>query len=270
MISVYLAELIGTMLLILLGGGVIASTLLKKSKGENAGWVVIVFAWGLAVIFAIYAVGQFSGAHINPAVTLGLASIGEFPWGLVPGYLIAQILGAMIGALLVWIHYLPHWKVSDDKEAKLAIFCTSPAINAPLSNLISEIMGTMVLVFGLMFIGANEFTDGLNPLVVGGLIMIIGFGLGGTTGFAINPARDLGPRLMHFILPISGKGTSGWSYAWIPIVGPIIGGVFGAQLHQALFNNKYSIIFWVLLIVIVSVMVTASIREVNKNKTNQQ
>ncbi|MCB0492789.1 MAG: aquaporin family protein [Cyclobacteriaceae bacterium] len=232
--SPYLAEFIGTMILIVLGDGVVAGVLLKQSKSENAGWMVIVVAWGLSVTFAIYAVGGYSGAHINPAVTLALAIDGSFPWADVPAYCLAQLLGAFVGASIVWLHYLPHWKVTDDKGAKLAVFCTAPAIRSTIPNFISEFIGTMVLIMGLLFIGANSFAEGLNPLVVGALITVIGFGLGGTTGFAINPARDLGPRLAHFILPIAGKGSSDWSYSWIPVLGPLAGGVAGALLYQLL------------------------------------
>ncbi|MGB4971827.1 MAG: MIP/aquaporin family protein [Cyclobacteriaceae bacterium] len=232
--SPYLAEFIGTMILIVFGDGVVAGVLLKQSKSENAGWVVIVMGWGLAVTFAIYAVGGYSGAHINPAVTIALAFNGSFPWADVPAYCLAQLLGGFAGATLVWLHYLPHWKATEDKGAKLAIFCTGPAIRSTIPNFISEFIGTMVLIMGLLFIGANSFAEGLNPLVVGALITAIGFGLGGTTGFAINPARDLGPRLAHFILPIAGKGPSDWSYSWIPVLGPLTGGIAGALLYQLL------------------------------------
>ncbi|MEQ8361738.1 MAG: MIP/aquaporin family protein [Cyclobacteriaceae bacterium] len=230
--SPYLAEFIGTMILIVLGDGVVAGVLLKQSKSENAGWIVIVIAWGLTVALAIYAVGEYSGAHINPAVTVALAINGSFPWADVPAYCLAQLLGAFVGASIVWLHYLPHWKITEDKGAKLAVFCTAPAIRATIPNFISEFIGTMVLIMGLLFIGANSFAEGLNPLVVGALISTIGFGLGGTTGFAINPARDLGPRLAHFILPIAGKGGSDWSYSWIPVLGPLCGGAAGALLYQ--------------------------------------
>ncbi len=230
--SPYLAEFVGTMILIVLGDGVVAGVLLKHSKSENAGWVVIVLAWGLAVTFAIYAVGPYSGAHINPAVTLALAFNGSFPWAEVPAYMLSQMLGAFAGAAIVWIHYYPHWKATEDQDLKLAVFCTGPAIRATIPNFISEFIGTAVLILGLLFIGANSFVEGLNPLVVGALISVIGFSLGGTTGFAINPARDLGPRIAHFILPIAGKGPSDWSYSWIPILGPLSGGVAGALLYQ--------------------------------------
>ena len=189
----------------------------------------------MAVAIAVYVVGKFSGAHINPAVTIGLASIGEFPWAKVPMYVAAQMIGGFVGGVIVYLHYLPHWEVTEDKDAKLAVFATGPAINNPVANLISEIIGTAVLVFGILGIGANEFAKGLNPLIVGILIIAIGLSLGGTTGYAINPARDLGPRIAHFFLPIAGKRDSDWSYAWIPVVGPIIGGVAGAMLYKLAF-----------------------------------
>lgn len=231
----YMAEFFGTMLLILLGEGVVAGVLLKKSKGEEAGWLTVVLAWGLAVMLAVYAVGRFSGAHLNPAITIALFISGDFPEGQVAGYLVAQLAGAFLGAVLVWLHYLPHWKNTDSAEKKLAVFATGPAIRSTLNNLFSEILATLVLVLAILFIGANKFAEGLNPMIVGALIVSIGLSLGGTTGFAINPARDLGPRIAHAILPISGKGSSDWSYSWVPVVGPIIGGVLGALLFKVLF-----------------------------------
>jgi glycerol uptake facilitator protein len=234
--NVYLAEFLGTLILVLLGNGIVAGVLLKGSKSENAGWLTIVIGWGLAVTLAIFAVGNISGAHINPAITLALAYAGDFPWNQVTGYIAAQLGGAFVGATLVWIHYFLHWKNTEEQSKKLAVFCTAPAIRNVFSNLISEIIATAVLVLGILFIGANKFAEGLNPLVVGLLIIAIGLSLGGTTGFAINPARDLGPRIAHYILPIEGKGKSDWSYSWIPVVGPFIGGLLGAIVYLSLFN----------------------------------
>jgi glycerol uptake facilitator protein len=233
--SPYVAEFFGTLLLILLGGGVNAGVTLKKSKSENAGWLVIVIGWGLAVTLGIYAVGNVSGAHLNPAITLAMAYNGSFPKDQVLGYIIAQLLGAFVGAILVWIHYLPHWKEKIDADANRGVFCTAPAIRNVFSNLMSEIMGTTVLVLAILFIGANDFTQGFFPIVIGLLIVAIGLSLGGTTGFAINPARDLGPRIAHFILPIPKKGNSDWSYAWIPVVGPTVGGLLGAWIYNLIF-----------------------------------
>jgi len=233
--SPYVAEFFGTLLLILLGGGVNAAVSLRKSKSENGGWLMIAIGWGLAVMLAIYAVGSISGAHLNPAVTIALAINGSFASSLVVGYIVAQFIGAIVGATLVWLHYLPHWKETVDPAAKLGVFCNAPAIRNTFTNLVSEIIATMVLIMALLFIGANEFTKGLNPIVVGLLIISIGLSLGGTTGFAINPARDLGPRIAHFVLPIHGKGKSDWSYAWIPVIGPVIGGILGALLYRTLF-----------------------------------
>src|SRR5579859_3836698 len=233
--SSYVAEFLGTLLLILLGDGVVAGVVLRKTKSENAGWLTIVAGWGLAVTLAIYAVGRISGAHLNPAVTLALAVHGSFPYDHVAGYITSQLAGAFVGAVLVWIHYLPHWKETTDAATKLAVFSTGPAIRNIWSNLMSEIIATAVLVLAILFIGANEFMQGLNPLVIGLLIISIGLSLGGTTGFAINPARDLGPRLAHFILPIPGKGNSDWSYAWIPVVGPVVGGLLGAWIYNLIY-----------------------------------
>lgn len=234
--SPYLAEFFGTMLLIVLGDGVVAAVILKRSKGENAGWLTIVVGWGLAVTLSVYAVGSFSGAHLNPAITLALAMKGDFQWSRVPGYILAQMGGAFAGAILVWLQYLPHWKATPDPETKLAVFCTAPAIRNIFFNLLSEVIAAMVLLIALLFIGANHFADGLNPLVIGILIISIGLSLGGTTGYALNPARDFAPRLAHFILPIPGKGSSDWSYAWIPIAGPILGGMLGVLVFELLFH----------------------------------
>ncbi|WP_087972594.1 MIP/aquaporin family protein [Oceanobacillus rekensis] len=265
--SEFVAELIGTMILIIFGGGVVGGVVLKKSKAEDAGWVVISIGWGLAVTMGVYAVGSFTGAHINPAVTLGFAAAGEFPWAKVPLYISAQLIGAFIGGVIVFLNYLPHWKETKDKDVKLGVFATGPAVRSPFSNLISEIIGTFVLVMGLMFIGANEFTDGLNPLIVGALIIAIGMSLGGATGYAINPARDLGPRIAHALLPIPGKGTSDWSYAWIPIVGPIIGGIYGAVFYQAIFLGNFSALFWILTAIVVTLIIGAVNVELKKGET---
>ena len=233
--STFLAELVGTAILILLGDGVVAGCLLTKSKAENAGWIVITLAWGLAVTMGVYAVGSISGAHLNPAVTIAMAVIGNLAWAEVAPYIAAQMIGAFLGAVLVWIAYLPHWKETDDPGKKLGIFATGPAIYNPVANVITEVIGAFMLLFGILFIGANEFAPGVAPLVVGLLIVVIGMSLGGPTGYAINPARDLGPRIAHAVLPIPGKGDSQWYYAWIPVVGPIIGGVLGALTYKALF-----------------------------------
>ncbi|AQS58862.1 MIP/aquaporin family protein [Desulforamulus ferrireducens] len=231
----FLAELIGTMILIIFGGGVVAGVVLKKSKAENSGWIVITVGWGLAVAIAAYSVGSFSGAHLNPALTIALATIGNFPWADVPSYIVAQMIGAFLGGVVVWLHYLPHWEATEDQGAKLGVFATGPAIRNTLGNLISEIVGTFMLVLGILAIGANNFADGFNPFVVGLLIVAIGVSLGGPTGYAINPARDLGPRIAHAVLPIPGKGSSDWGYAWIPVVGPIIGGVLGGLFYKIFF-----------------------------------
>ena len=245
----YIAEFIGTMILLLLGDGVVANVLLKGSKGEAGGWIVITFGWGMAVAMAVYAVGWVSGAHINPAVTIGLASTGDFPWADVPGYIIAQMLGAMAGSTLVWATYLNHWSVTEDNALKLAVFCTGPEIRDYPKNFLTEAVGTMMLllgVFGIAFgaagaIGetANQqlqaaFASGTAPLVIGLLVLAIGLSLGGPTGYAINPARDLGPRIMHALLPIPGKGPSDWGYSWVPVLGPITGGILGAVLWNIL------------------------------------
>lgn len=242
----FVGELIGTMILIILGNGVVGGVLLKNSKAENSGWIVITLAWGLAVAMAIYAVGNISGAHINPAVTIGLASVGKFPWADVPSYVCAQMLGGFLGAVIVYFHYLPHWKSTEDKDLKLAVFCNAPAIRSTWSNLVSEVIGTFVLVVAILAIGANEFTEGLNPFIIGMLIVSIGLSLGGTTGYAINPARDLAPRIAHFLLPIHGKRDADWSYSWIPVIGPLFGGVYGALFYIAIFTNNYCTEFWVM------------------------
>ena len=240
-----LAEALGTMILVLLGDGVVANVVLERTKGQNSGWIVITTGWGVAVAIAVYAVGRISGAHLNPAVTIALAAIGSFPWAQVPGYIAAQMVGAFAGAVLVWLAYLPHWNETADPGAKLGVFCTGPAIRHSAANAIGEAIGTAVLLFGILAIAANAqtlskpgdvdlsfvFSRGLQPLLVGILVLGIGLSLGGPTGYAINPARDLGPRLAHAGLPIPGKGPSDLSYSWIPVIAPIVGGVAGAGLY---------------------------------------
>ncbi|MBU3207533.1 MIP/aquaporin family protein [Clostridium algidicarnis] len=233
--STFMAELLGTMILILLGDGVVANTVLKKSKGENSGWIVIATGWAIAVAIPVYIFGPISGAHFNPAVTIAFASIGKFAWSEVPMYIIAQLIGAFLGAVLVWLAYLPHWEITDDKAGKLAVFSTGPAVRNTKGNLITEIIGTFFLVFALLGMANTKMVDGLAPMVVGLIILAAGLSLGGPTGYAINPARDLGPRIAHAVLPIKGKGDSDWGYAWIPIVGPIIGGLIAAVLFNVMF-----------------------------------
>lgn len=237
--SPWLAELIGTMLLIIFGGGVVANCLLAQSKGRNGGWIVITAGWGLGVAVAVYCVGSFSGGHLNSAVTIALAVIGKFEWAKVPAYLAAQLIGAFLGGVVVWLAYLPHWAATEDQGAKLGVFATGPAIRNPGANLLCEIIGTAVLVLGALAIGTKanlkpEFgwDAGFGPALVGVLVWAIGLSIGGPTGYAINPARDLGPRLAHALLPIAGKGASDWSYAWVPVVGPIIGGIVGALIFK--------------------------------------
>lgn len=232
--SNFVSELVGTGILILLGNGVVAAVLLAKSKAQNGGWITITFGWGMAVTFGVYAAGPFSGAHINPAVTLGLASTGDFPWGDVPIYLAGQFAGAIIGATLVWLAYLPHWAETQDPGLKLACFSTGPAIRKPLQNAVTEIIGTAMLLVGVLAIGIHEgaAASGIGPLLVGLLVLSLGLSLGGPTGYAINPARDLGPRIAHTFLPIAGKGDSDWSYALVPVVAPIVGGILGAVIFN--------------------------------------
>ncbi|MCY6370835.1 MIP/aquaporin family protein [Clostridium ganghwense] len=234
--SHFLAELIGTLLLILLGNGVVANVVLNKSKGQNSGWIVIATGWALAVMIPAFIFGSVSGAHLNPAVTLGFAAIGKFSWNEVPTYIAAQFIGAFIGAVLVWLMYLPHWEETEDKGAVLGSFSTGPAIRNNISNFISEFIGTAVLTFGILGIVSQQMAEGLGALVVGGLIWSIGISLGGPTGYAINPARDLAPRIAHAILPIKGKGSSDWGYAWIPVIAPIVGGIAGAVLFKCVFG----------------------------------
>jgi glycerol uptake facilitator protein len=234
----FIAEIIGTALLILLGGGVVANVVLNKTLGNNSGWIVIATGWALAVYVAVVVVGSYSGAHINPAVSIGLAIAGKFPWESVPAYISAQMIGAMLGALTVWLVYKDHFDATKDGYSKKAVFCTAPAIRNLLSNLFSEIVGTFVLIFTILYFTNASIDEtqtviglgSLGALPVAFLVWAIGLSLGGTTGYAINPARDLGPRIMHAILPIKNKASSDWNYAWVPVLGPIIGASFAALL----------------------------------------
>jgi glycerol uptake facilitator len=249
--EIFIAELVGTGILILFGDGVVAAVLLAKSKAQNAGWIVITTGWALAVAMAVYAVGQFSGAHINPAVTISFALTESFgvEWGDVPKYLLGQFAGAIIGAILVYLAYLPHWRETEDPGLKLAVFSTAPAIRNYGQNLVTEIIGTFILVFGVLaivdhfsssVIGDAQLQSALSaafpPLLIGLLVWVIGLSLGGPTGYAINPARDLGPRIAHAFLPIPGKRDPDWGYSWVPVVGPIIGGCLGAIVFHLLFG----------------------------------
>jgi glycerol uptake facilitator protein len=231
------AEVIGTALLILLGNGVVAGVLLNLSKAQNGGWIVITWGWGLAVMTGALAVNQISGAHLNPAVTVGFAIADVIDWDQVPEYFAGEFLGAFIGATLVWLAYHDHWRETEDPGLKLACFSTAPAIRNYVMNLVTEIIGTFVLVFGILAFVANTpaLDSGLIPLLVGLLVLGIGLSLGGPTGYAINPARDLGPRIMHAILPIAGKGGSDWGYAWVPVIGPLIGGALGGLAYNAFY-----------------------------------
>src|SRR4051795_13771522 len=233
-LSIFTAEVIGTALLILLGNGVVACVLLAQSKGLNSGWIVITFGWGMGVMVGAFAVGQFSGAHLNPAVTLGFAIAGTTEWSDVPEYFAGEFVGAFIGAILVYLAYLGHWEETEDPGLKLAVFCTGPAIRNPVHNVITEIIGTFVLVFGIFAVTGDQgvATNGIGVLLVALIVLGIGLSLGGPTGYAINPARDLAPRIAHFLLPIPGKGDSDWGYSWIPVVGPLIGGALGGIFYH--------------------------------------
>ena len=233
--SIFLAELIGTALLIILGDGVVANCVLNKSKGQNGGWIVITMGWAMAVFVGVFAVGAYSGAHLNSAVTLARAVTGAVPWELVPVYIAAQMLGAFLGACIVYASYKQHFDITDDANGKLAVFCTAPAIRSTIPNLVTEIVGTFVLIFGVFYIAKGDVGLGaVDALPVALLVLAIGLSLGGPTGYAINPARDLGPRIAHAILPIKGKRDSDWGYAWIPVAGPVIGALLAAALHMAL------------------------------------
>ena len=236
--SPFIAEVIGTFLLILLGGGVVANVVLEKTKSNDHGWMVITTGWGLAVFTGVVVAGPYSGAHLNPAVSFGLAIAGEFEWRAVPAYILAQFLGSMLGAIIVWIVYKDHFDITDDGETKRCVFCTSPAIRNPLINIISEIVGTFVLVFAVLYFSEASVGNAQTPVGLGSLgalpvafiVWAIGLSLGGTTGYAINPARDLGPRIVYSLIPIKNKGSNDWGYAIIPIVGPLTGAALAAFL----------------------------------------
>ena len=241
----FLAEFIGTMLLLLMGGGVVANVCLAKTTGYGAGWMAITTAWALGVFIGVVVAGPYSGAHLNPAVSIGLAIGGTFPWSEVPVYVLAQFLGAAAGALVVWLVYKDHFDVTDSQDIKLGVFCTSPAISNPLINFLTEMVGTFVLMFVVFYITDGELTYDSNstlPIGLGSVgaipvaftVWVIGLSLGGPTGYAINPARDLAPRFMHMILPIKGKGSSHWGYAWIPGIAPLAGSALAAMLYYIL------------------------------------
>ena len=229
----FIAEFTGTTLLILLGDGVVANVVLNKTYGNNAGLIVITFGWAMAVFVGVFVSATTSGGHLNPAVTIGLAALGKFDWAKVPLYITAQLLGAMMGSFLVWLTYRKHFEATPDAGAKLAVFCTAPAIPSTIDNLLSEIIGTFLLILGALFlVGAKSSLGSLDALPVAFLVLAIGVSLGGTTGYAINPARDLGPRIMHALLPIKDKGSSNWQYSWIPITGPVIGSLIAALCYS--------------------------------------
>ncbi len=233
-----LAELIGTAVLVLLGNGVVANVVLDQTKGHNGGWIVITFGWAIAVFVPVFMVGGFSGAHLNPAVTVAFAIKGDITATQTLQYLAGQFLGAALGSVLVWLHYKSHIAITKDQGAKRAMFCTNPAIRNPVQNFISEVIGTFVLVLAVLFItkasinGRDASLGALDALPVAFVVLGIGLSLGGTTGYAINPARDLSPRIMHALLPIPDKGSSDWGYAWIPVLGPITGGVLATLLYM--------------------------------------
>ena len=232
--SPFLGEFAGTAFLIILGDGVVANVVLNKTKGNNSGWIVITFGWAMAVFLGVYASNSLGGSgHLNPAITIAMTAFNNFDPALLPTYILAQFAGAITGAIIVWIAYKQHFDSTDDKDAKLGVFCTGPAIRSPFHNLITEIIGTFILAFGALAMSKPATTLGtLDALPVGLLVLGIGLGLGGPTGYGINPARDLGPRIAHFILPIKNKRNSDWGYSWIPVIGPIIGALIAAYLFK--------------------------------------
>ena len=233
--ELFIGELIGTMFMVFFGDSVVASCVLKKTKNNDAGWLVITTAWALAVAVAVFIFGPLTGAHFNPAVTLGLAVIGKFAWADVPMYIIAQLIGGILAGVLVYINFKNHFKVTDDPAGKLAVFSTGPAIRDYGLNFFNEFIATLLLVFSLLGVANTEMAPGIAAIVVFMIIWLIGLALGGLTGYALNPARDLGPRIAHAFLPIPGKGSSDWAYAWVPVAGPILGGICGALAFAAIF-----------------------------------
>jgi glycerol uptake facilitator protein len=231
----FFGELLGTFILVSFGLGSIAGVVLNKSKAKSGGWLGISLGFGLGLAIAIYIVGDMSGAHVNPAVTLAMALIGNLPWIQVPIYLVAQLLGAIAGALIVYLHYFPHWKETEDKQAKLSVFVTGSDIRNNKASFLSEVIGTFFLVFGILVIANADINESLKPLIIGLLLTSIAISMGGTTGFALNPARDLGPRIIHAILPIPEKRNSDWGYSWVPLFAPIVGGAIAAVLYILLF-----------------------------------
>jgi glycerol uptake facilitator protein len=242
--SIFVAEFIGTLLLILLGNGVVANVLLTRSKGFHSGWMVISAGWGFAVVVAVYVTGWISGGHLNPAITLGLSIAGKSPWHLVPYYLSGQMLGAISGSALVYLAYYSHWKPTSDANQKLLCFCTNPAIRATPWNFVTEMIGTAVLVLGVLGIINihNGVSNGFGPYAIGILVFSIGLSLGGPTGYAINPARDLGPRIAHALLPIAGKGPSEWGYAWVPVIAPLVGACLGTWIYLKFIVNMLPLV----------------------------
>lgn len=229
-----LGEFLGTFIMMLLGEGVICSVVLNKTKSYGVGWLQTATGWAMAITLAVYVAGLFGPAHLNPAVSIALAFVGETNWADVPAFILAQFLGAMLANVFVWLHFFPHWKETTDTEAFLSCFCTSPAILHIPSNFFGEALSTAVLIIGVLCLGPNRLESGLGPIVIGILILVIGLCLGSTTGYAMNPARDLGPRIMHTLLPIPNKGDSEWHYAWVPVVGPLVGASIGAVVYHSL------------------------------------
>lgn len=229
----FFAELTGSALLLALGNGVVANVALAKTKGASEGYLAVTLGWAIAVFVGVYATSAISGAHLNPAVTLALAAIGKFEWSQVPSYLLAQLLGSMLGAAIMWLSYRQHFDITEDPATKLGVFSTSPSLDHPFGNVLSELIGTFVFILGVLFISKPDSSLGaMNALPVALLVLGIGLSMGGPTGYAINPTRDLGPRIMHALLPIKGKGSSNWKYSWVPVLGPCIGGLLAAFVYQ--------------------------------------